>query len=102
MDATFRHSECFRVVLPPEAGAGLVCRVDEHDCLVWGEGGMGCIHERLCVRRACFPRYDDLAEVTCMHSSRSADCLNVDLPSPNVVSQTRMCVLSTYKGNSES
>ena len=92
MDATFRHSECFRVVLPPEAGAGLVC----------GEGGMGCIHERLCVRRACFPRYDDLAEVTCMHSSRSADCLNVDLPSPNVVSQTRMCVLSTYKGNSES
>ena len=53
------------IVLSPEAGAGFIRGIYQHDYLVRRVGCMRCIHECLCVRGARLARYDDLAHVTC-------------------------------------
>ena len=75
--STFCHGQRFSIVLLPEAAAGFICGVYKDDGLVWCKRGMRCIHECLCVWRACSPCYDDLSHVTCTQQHLREDHIRV-------------------------
>ena len=80
--STLRHGQGLRIVLSPEAGAGFIRGIYQHDCLVRRVGCMRCVHERLCVQGARPACYDDLAHVACAQQSQADSAHCAPLPSP--------------------
>ena len=89
--STLRHGQGLRIMFSPEAGAGFIRGIYQHDNLVRRVGCMRCVHERLCVRGARPACYDDLAHVACAQQSQadSARCTSPALPHPYCAPLTR-------------